>query len=532
MGIKSLVITKGTKPNETNELFLMNALKNNGKKSEFYPQENPTLKELMGFAIMSGVGLSVDKDGTIGSQWTPEHLASQILISDPRGLGVDIRTVQLWFQDNEKGISPRSISLVAKVFGCGDWGAETRWRKELSAAQGRLVKQRRTSERCAIDVESLSADAKTSSQADFNGSQSGFAIKLEALFSDRDALVLPVFVLAGSVMLGFLAYIFGVHSITYSPVAGLDKQVGYFWAPNWTILEMLMLPTFLIILSEILFFWKNTGRENVLAGFDDSQGLPRWANKVSSLSHSFLFVVAVCFGLVFVAQWMGVYAVSLIGGSAGGFMIDWSLVAIHRPDVISHTTALVLSLFGMAYTAVISFLYLTGLIFIHAIADDFSMIANRPDKRKSDEVVVTGSKIMIATFRCSVFGMLIATCIKMQSAFLMSEGETILSWMFNDAVSVLRGDAHLGVRLDQRALASFTSFLLCFLTFVVFFISINKIRIILELDSSDFGLWLMVCVMGLLAVNFILMGAVVGFSILLLLSLLAATYSLIWTIFT
>ena len=60
--------------------------------------------------------------------------------------------------------------------------------------------------------------------------------------------------------LGVLAFILNIYSVTYSPVPSLDKQVGFFWAPNWTLLVVLLLPLFLTVLNGLLTFWINDGR--------------------------------------------------------------------------------------------------------------------------------------------------------------------------------------------------------------------------------------------------------------------------------
>src|SRR5690606_19290752 len=75
--------------------------------------------------------------------WTPELLAEAISQIDSNRIGVDLRTVQLWFQENDKGISIANIRWLARVFGCDDPVATGEWQVELSAAQSRLTAKRR-----------------------------------------------------------------------------------------------------------------------------------------------------------------------------------------------------------------------------------------------------------------------------------------------------------------------------------------------------------------------------------------------------
>ncbi len=92
-----------------------------------------------------------------------------------------------------------------------------------------------------------------------------------------------------------LAFILNIYSVTYSPVPSLDKPVGFFWAPNWTLLVVLLLPLFLTILNELLTFWVNDGRSK-LGGVEDDQG---WDQIVASFSPVFWAVFLICFGIVF-----------------------------------------------------------------------------------------------------------------------------------------------------------------------------------------------------------------------------------------
>ena len=114
-----------------------------GKKYVPPPDLDLGLKELFRKAVSFGTGRPVDKDGLPDGPWTPQLLAEEISMLDANSSGVDLRTVQLWFQDNVKGISASNIRWLARVFGCGDPDATSQWQAALSAAQNRLVVERR-----------------------------------------------------------------------------------------------------------------------------------------------------------------------------------------------------------------------------------------------------------------------------------------------------------------------------------------------------------------------------------------------------
>lgn len=70
---------------------------------------------------------------------------------------------------------------------------------------------------------------------------------------------------AGAAGLGFLSYIMGIHSATYSRADGGVKQIGFLWAPNWTFLFMVLLPLFSAFVIELLVFWKHDARFRLVA---------------------------------------------------------------------------------------------------------------------------------------------------------------------------------------------------------------------------------------------------------------------------
>src|SRR5690606_21625078 len=91
----------------------------------------------------AGAGRPLGKDGFPAGPWTPGLLAEAVSQIDSHRIGIDLRTVQLWFQENDKGISTGNIRWLARVFGCDDPVATSEWQVELSAAQSRLSAKRR-----------------------------------------------------------------------------------------------------------------------------------------------------------------------------------------------------------------------------------------------------------------------------------------------------------------------------------------------------------------------------------------------------
>lgn len=112
------------------------------KNGKFFllPERNEEdFKVLFARVAAAGVGRPVEKDGCPRGPWTPELLATAISEIEANRAGIELRTVQLWFEDNDKGISATNIRWLARVLGCNDPEAASAWQAELSAAQSRRI---------------------------------------------------------------------------------------------------------------------------------------------------------------------------------------------------------------------------------------------------------------------------------------------------------------------------------------------------------------------------------------------------------
>ncbi|WP_420011677.1 hypothetical protein [Tateyamaria sp.] len=108
------------------------------------PQKtDENFKQLFARLAAAGVGRPVDSEGYADGPWTPESLAEAISAIDGNREGVELRSVQVWFQDNDNGISDANIRWLARVFGCGDPEAASEWQTELKAAKERLYSESR-----------------------------------------------------------------------------------------------------------------------------------------------------------------------------------------------------------------------------------------------------------------------------------------------------------------------------------------------------------------------------------------------------
>jgi len=515
-------------------------LEKNGKIFVAPPKDGSDFKELFKQLAAVGAGRQVDTDGFPQGPWTPELLAEAITQIDSNRAGIDLRTVQLWFQENDKGISPSNIAWLARIFGCDDREATSEWLQELSAAQSRLIAKRRDSRKTATNTappdkaQAVAPDSLTPiwgeatewGQVPQRRRRFNLALRSEAIFSGGSALNLPALTFAGASALGFLSYIVGIHSVAYDRFDGVIKQVGFLWAPNWTLLFMILLPLFFWLVIELLFFWKRDARFNLLTQADRFAADAPWSPIIESYSHTYWAVFVTCVLFAGIFQWIGVCLIPLLEGS-GDYATSWGTIAIVQPDLISVPMEIAFTGLAYLYMCVCFYLFFAGLILLHAIIHDFGRIDEglmlRLGRNNSSESSQIRLKVMRGIFRCTIVGVLVAICMKVQSAFLTSSGEDIVTWMLHDFVSVVYSDHETASTFGYRMPTHFSSLLVAISVCVIFLYGAIRLNI-----GSRFrkALWKMSAVEALLFAAYLSIDAFEGFSLLLIAGVLVAAYAL------
>uniref|UniRef100_A0A7C1SZK7 Transmembrane protein n=1 Tax=Agrobacterium albertimagni TaxID=147266 RepID=A0A7C1SZK7_9HYPH len=515
-------------------------MERNGKIFVSPPEDESDFKELFKNMAAAGAGRPLGEDGFPQGPWTPELLADAISKIDANRVGVDLRTVQLWFQDNDKGISTTNIRWLARIFGCGDKEATNDWMKALSAAQARLTAKRRDNKKTGgadtLRVPEMPAPAanhipltpviSVELQPMSPERPSGLAVKTEAIFSHGSHLNLPSSVFAGSSALGFLSYILGIHTITYMREDGIEKQVGFLWAPNWTFLFMVLLPLFFTIVIELLVFWKHDARPRFLAHADRPKSGNAWIQNLQANSHTYRAVFLICILFAGLAQWIGVQLIPLLE-QAQDFAPSWGTIGIIRPDVLSTPAAIVFTALAYLYMSVTFYLLFAGLIILHTIIHDLWKLGSPAKPRAVQEswpgVSDAGLRIMRGVFRCTVLVILAAICMKAQSAYLASQGPDIITWMVRDVWAALTtyddGDRIFSYRMPTH----YSSLLVAISTCSVFLYGAIRLGGDRRLRAP---LWKMSSAIVLLLVSYLTIDAFDGFSVLLMVAALIATYGL------
>lgn len=525
----------------------------NGKYFLPPPRDGSNFKEVFNRLASAGAGRPVDEQGFSSGPWTPELLAEAISQIDANRNGIDLRTVQLWFQDNEKGISTNNIHWLARIFGCDDPAATNEWQMELSAAQSRLTSTRREARRGAgsrdvlkglnvggmatSDNETVSP-AKLSRDYDATGSNRGFSLarKSEAIFGRGSTLDLPASVFAGAVVLGFFSYLTGMHSVPYERLDGTVQQVGFLWAPNWTLLFMVLLPLFLAFVAELLIFWKHEGRLELAVEGDRTESDDGWARSVESSSFTYWAVFLICLLVAGLFQWIGTRLNPLLKGNLGNYAMDWGAIAIVHPEIISVPETVGFTGFAYLYMSVCFYLFFVGLILLFTLTHDLwniwgaSKFRLHVDYQRAAREV--GLKVMCGIFRCTVLGILIPICMKLQSSYLTSSGENIIDWLVDDFVSVFDSRDALSDWSNYSMPVQYSSLVVVLATCIVFLYGSLRIHAIwdhqAESARSQFHAlwWKMTAVVALLVASYLLIGVFAGFSILLGIGVLLAIYGM------
>ena len=489
-------------------------------------------KALFARAAAAGVGRPVDKDGCPQGPWTADLLAEAISQIEANRAGIELRTVQLWFESNDKGISANNIRWLARVLGCNDPEGASAWQAELSAAQSRLMAKRRERRRGQGRGREESEEneqqimASESLKVDEAPSGFGLARATEALFAGGSLLNLPASVFAGAVALQFISYFLYIHDATYMRDDGVTKQVGFLWAPNWTLLFIVFLPLFLAIVADQVVAWKSVNRARLLAGMGEEVQLAGWLTRVESSSYAYWAVLLICVGFAGVAQWVSVRLLPLLKGG-GDYAADWGSLPFGGPDQIGVAQLVGFTGAAYLYMCLCFYLFIAGLILLWNLIDDFvavqTVVAPRQGVGRSQDVDASGSIIMRGVVRCTIAGLLVAICMKLQSLYIVNSAPNILNWLIMDARSVLT-QSEATVAWDEAITpTNYTSLLVAFLVSTVYLYGAVRIG---PNGLSGISLVRATAAVALLVVVYLSIGAIDGFSLALGIALLVAVYGL------
>lgn len=502
----------------------------NGKY--FVPPDDdpPEFKTLFRRLAAVGAGRPVDPNGLPQGPWTPDLLAQAIMAIDANRKGIELRTVQLWFQDNQKGVSPENVRWLARIFGCDDPEATGDWQRELRTSLNLLAEKRRAARvRARADAEvteepntnELVEDAERADQLR-SARGGGLAGWSERLFGLGGPLNLPASIFAGATALQFAAFFIGTHSITYVRADGIEKQVGFLWATNWTFLFMLFLPFFMIVAGDLVSFWRARGRVAMLLNASAQSAADGWVRRVHRSGATFWAVLLICIVFAGLMQWVGARMLPLRAG-VDDDDIDWASVALVRPDVVTISEAVTFSGLAYLYMAVCFYLMFVGLILLYTLADDYWVISKGTARNAPLDGNVART-ILDGVFRCTVMGMLMAICMIVQNRFLPSDALDVWAWLFADVASAWRGAPPVPSDVGYGFAMHYISLIVALPTCAVMTYGIVRVGVPARLNDVSFR---MTAVLVVIVAAYLLVGAFPGFANLLAIAVLLGIYGLI-----
>jgi len=492
----------------------------NGKHFVPIPDEKLDFKELFKVLATSGAGRPINRDGLPDGAWTPVSLAEAITNIEGNSEGVELRTVQLWFQENNRGISPKNIMWLARVFGCGDRLGVSEWQTELTASNRRLAASRRFVEE---EETSYTSEGRFRKQHSTYRRERGFSLArwCDAIFSST-SLAVPSTVFAVGAALIFLSFFCGNHSFIHVTPEGYGKQIGFIWTANWTLVFTVFFPAFFVFAGNTLTYWKFKGQCKLGAASEDAS----WEKSVEANGYTFTLVFVLLLVFAGGVQWMSVRLFPLLIGEAN-YTTDWGSLAIEHPEVITIIEAIVFT--GVAYLAMSLFFFgfYASLILLVTMAQGFAQLVDEciansqtEDTQQIDRV---GDKLIVGVFRCSILGLMSVIVMKLQGSYMESYGTNIIAWYLRDIASVFDSSITTNTVVGWGTPNHLAS-LLCSLAVVfTFAMGIYFIRI---QTKSDIDRIKLIAVFGLLFVAYLTIGLFAGFAIVLTLAMMVATYAI------
>jgi hypothetical protein len=121
-------------------------------------------------------------------------------------------------------------------------------------------------------------------------------------------------------------------------------------------------------------------------------------------------------------------------------------------------------------------------------------------------------------------GIIVAICMKAQSAYLASNGQNIVTWLVDDGFTLFSDEEDIGRTFTYRMPTHYSSLLIAISTCVVFGYASVRLGAIFK---SHLQMWKRSAIVGFLLIAYLLIDAFSGFSLLLGIAAVLAVYGLI-----
>jgi hypothetical protein len=266
----------------------------------------------------------------------------------------------------------------------------------------------------------------------------------------------PVGVVGAALTVGFLLCLFSFFikiGIGVNDPGAPGKEVGFLYAPNWTVVYMVLFPLYLalfsLIISSTKAFFNRSVSSAELRVITGPKGVPvdldlvttTWNIQLQRLS---ILLLILGFGVVVssATQWyfscfdtysfitqdpQNIYKVGVR---------DWSTIPYTRTDGGYPGATIVFTAIAYAYMAFALFIYLAILAYCAYFATFMSRLADDTDKlrlvMRGGEPINFMSEIFKYTYALSFLGLCAAYFMRLQALYLSSDQKNVIDYQFCD----------------------------------------------------------------------------------------------------
>ena len=223
------------------------------------------------------------------------------------------------------------------------------------------------------------------------------------------------------------------------------KQVGFLYAPNWSIMYTVLFPTynalFCSMVTNVRQAFENLIKEGVITSVNEKNiNLVKiwnsWTEHLNSVSLSFwvliIFVIIIS-SLQYKSEIYNVVNNANPINARFGRSIDWGIYTIERPDIISSSSQLAFSAIAYLYMAMALWVFLAILLYVPTFAWYLRKLSSGEG---SFGIVLQGSvfqktieSMIRRTFTCTFLGLLASYFMRLQSSYRNSSELTIWSYV-------------------------------------------------------------------------------------------------------
>jgi hypothetical protein len=270
--------------------------------------------------------------------------------------------------------------------------------------------------------------------------------KIENVAKNAGPLVLGVLSITVAFVLLLLSQALGLGTLTYHDYAhGIDKEVGFLSAPNWTIVYAVLFPVYLCLFAVLIerseFTLRSLLQARVITGpsgaaVTEDALFSAWnmgLKKISLALWALLIVVVVQTSV----EWLSTCLGPLLNESVASNAVDWStLAATAQPSKPSKISSILFSLVAYLYMGFALFIYLSILVYVAGFCLFLNKIADPSGNfRLVLRDVTLGARLSdigMNFFFCAILGLGAGFMMRLQAIYLETNYSHVTDLLFSD----------------------------------------------------------------------------------------------------